>query len=370
MPRQINAAVLTGYTGTFTFRQLALREPVADEVLVEIAGCGICHTDIKVSRGYASVPLPVVLGHEGAGRVLQTGPDVDDLPAGEHVVISFPSCGLCPQCLGNHPAYCDTGQELSFSCKPSHGMPVYTGIAPAVSGGFFGQSSFATHAIVSRRNLVRVDRQFPLALLGPLGCGFQTGAGAILNVLQPKPASSLVVIGAGNVGLSAVMAAGITGLEQIIAIDSNTDRLQVALALGATHVIDTTGQQDIRSAIAGLTSGTGANYILDTTNEPTLIRSAFSALANRGTLVHSGGGGKDISVAGSHLLHGRSITGVIQGDSNPQTFIPQLLDYYRQGRFPFDRLLQSYALEDINQAIADMRVGKVIKPVLLCQGAG
>jgi aryl-alcohol dehydrogenase len=365
MTLKIKAAVLPVCAGEFEVRQLEMREPIGDEVLVEIAGCGICHTDIKVSRGYASVPLPVVLGHEGSGRVLATGSSAEDIQPGDHVVVSFPSCGQCRQCLGNHPAYCDVGQKLSFSCRPMQGSPVYIDSNPSVSGAFFGQSSFASHALVDRRNLVRVDKQFPLQLLGPLGCGFQTGAGAVLNVLQPVASSSLAVIGAGNVGLSAIMAARIAGMEQIVAVDSKAHRLQVAGRLGASHLIDTTIHQDIAGAISGITGGIGVDFVIDTTNHPALIRDAFAALANRGTLVHSGGGGKDICISGSHLLHGRTVTGVIQGDSNPQTFIPQLLGYYRQGQFPFDTLLQCFALGEINQAVAAMESGSVIKPVLV-----
>jgi aryl-alcohol dehydrogenase len=367
MSLKINAAVLEAYAGTFTIRQLAMRDPLDDEVLVAVAGCGICHTDIKVSQGYASVPMPVVLGHEGSGRVLQTGNSVEDLQPGDHVVMSFPACGHCRQCLDKHPAYCDTGQQLSFSCLPVNGQGVYMETDPAVSGAFFGQSSFATHALVARQNLVRVDKEYPLELLGPLGCGFQTGAGAILNVLQPAPTTSLAVIGAGNVGLSAIMAAGIAGMQLIIAVDNNPSRLQVAQGLGAGHLVDSTEENDIGLAIRKLTAGRGVDFVIDTTNNPALVRSAFSALANRGALVHSGGGGKDICVEGSHLLHGRTVTGVIQGDSVPQTFIPQLLAYYRAGCFPFDTLLQKYALSEINQAVADMQNGRVIKPVLLCR---
>ena len=368
MSRSITAAILPAHSKPFNLETLTLDDPGEGEVLVKIAGTGICHTDIKVSRGYATVPVPVVLGHEGAGIVETVGPGVDDLEAGDHVILSFPSCGKCPQCNGKHPAYCDNGQPLSFSCtRPASAFPLHKG-EDDFHGHFFGQSSFATHTLASDNNAVKVARDLPLESLGPLGCGFQTGAGAILNVLQPAPEKSLAVFGAGNVGLSAVMAAKIAGMNPIIAVDVHEKRLKLAREMGATHLVMLGENQDLVEAVLNITGGYGVNYSLDTTNLPYVVRRAFETLANRGTFVHSGGGGKDLCFPGSHLLHGRTVTGVIQGDSVPQTFIPRLLDYYREGRFPFDRLLSFYPLAEINNAITDMEEGRVVKPVLTMAG--
>lgn len=234
-----------------------------------------------------------------------------------------------------------------------------------VNGYFFGQSSFASYAITTPRNIVKIPNSIPLTLPGVLGCGVQTGAGAVLNVLKPQPGQSLAVFGTGTVGLSAVMAAKIAGVSPVIAIDINPSRLALVLELGATHAINATEANDLVSKIRAITNGKGVNYSLDTTNNPGLVRQAFESLANRGTYAHLGGGGKDLTFPGSHLLPGRTITGIVQGDSHPQTFIPQLLNYYREGRFPFDRLIRHYAFEEINEAIKDMEAGECIKPVLL-----
>jgi len=362
MTTPITAAVLDRLDDTFRLQSLQLRPPGSKELLVKVVACGICHTDIKVSQGYGEVPLPVVLGHEGAGIVEQVGEGVSGFSAGDAVVMSFPSCGHCPQCQASHPAYCDAGQRLSFSCGHELDDTPYT--PASIHGYFFGQSSFASHAIINVRNAVRVDRDLPLETLGPLGCGFQTGAGIVLNVLQPAPGQSLAVMGAGNVGLSAIMAARIAGMSPVIALDNNAARLALASELGATHVIDTGRDADPIATIQDLSAG-GVNFAVDTTNIPALVRLAFAALANRGTCVHSGGGGKDLVFAGSHLLHGRTVTGVIQGDSVPGEFIPQLLEYHRAGQFPFGRLLSFYPLAEINQAIDDMKGGRVVKPVLI-----
>lgn len=364
MPQEIQAAVLHDIAAPFQLETLTLKEPGHDELRVKIISTGICHTDIKVSKGYGNVPLPVVLGHEGAGIVEAIGANVEGLQAGDHVILSFPSCGHCPQCTSNHPAYCDQGQALSFSCQGSQSQSLLNNTNERVHGGFFGQSSFATQVITSVRNVIKVDTDLPLKSLGPLGCGFQTGAGAILNVLQPPLGQSLAVFGAGNVGLSAIMAARIAAMDPVIAVDTNVKRLQLALELGATHVINPVEEEPLK-AIQAVTSQLGVNFALDTTNEPEVVRQAFAALANRGTCIHSGGGGKELCFPGSQLLLGRTVTGVIQGDSVPQTFIPQLLDYYRQGSFPFEKLLSFYALADINKAVQDMEQGLVVKPVLV-----
>jgi len=274
---------------------------------------------------------------------------------GDHVVLSFPSCGHCPACNSHHPAYCDAGQALSFACTGEGYGDIH--------GHFFGQSSFAEVAMAGESNVVKVNDDLALECLGPLGCGFQTGAGAILNVLQPAPGESLAVFGAGNVGLAAIMAARIAGMGPVIAVDVNPQRLALAQSLGASAGVDLSRESEPVDVIKRLTGG-GAGYTLDTTNQPEVIRRAFESLANRGTCVHSGGGGKDLTFPGSYLLHGRTVTGVIQGDSVPQIFIPQLLDYHGEGLFPFDRLLAFYPLAEINHAVADMEAGKVVKPVL------
>ena len=364
MSYSISAAVLRELSAPFKLETLTLEEPADDEILVRIVSAGICHTDIKVSKGYAGVPLPVVLGHEGAGVVEQTGKSVTTVAPGDHVLLTFDSCGDCLQCNARHPAYCDNGQTLSFACLGRHSTSSLTLNGERIYGSFFGQSSFASHVISNERNTVKVDEDLPLEKLGPLGCGFQTGAGAILNVLQPAAGESLAIFGGGNVGLSAVMAAVISELDPIIVVDNNADRLAMALSLGASHVINTAKETDTVAQINTITGNNGVNYSVDTTNIPALVRQAFESLANRGSCIHSGGGGKDLTFAGSHLLHGRSVQGVIQGDSDPQAFIAQLLSYYRNGLFPFDKLLSFYPLAEINRAVSDMTAGQVIKPVL------
>ncbi len=363
---RIDAAVLNELAGEFTIEALDLEAPRAHEVRVEIAGVGICHTDVKMARGYRPVRLPLVLGHEGSGTVVDVGSEVTKVRPGDRVVLSFDSCGACEHCQSGHPAVCDLVDELTFGCARLDGSSPLKRDGEVVHGCFFGQSSFSTIALATDRNTVRVDADAPLELLGPLGCGVQTGAGAVFNSLDVQPGTSLVVFGAGTVGLSAVMAARVVGAGTIVAVDRHPSRLSLAADLGATHTIDTSQVEGPDTLVAAVKAacGGGAHYALDTTNVVSLVEAAIGSLRVRGTYGHVGGGGTTIGVSTGHLLAGRTITGIIQGDSVPDVMIPRLIDLHRQGRFPFDRLVTFYEFGDINQAISDMQAGETVKPVL------
>jgi aryl-alcohol dehydrogenase len=366
MAIEVTAAVLRGFRQPFVLETLRLEAPRDDEILVRMHSVGICHTDVKITHGYLPVPLPVVLGHEGAGVVEAVGGAVHGIGIGDPVVLSFSACGACPACRQSHPAYCDQAAALTFSCRrPSDGGTPLRAADGPVQGYFFGQSSFATHAITTAATVVRLPRDVPLWLPGVLGCGVQTGAGTVLNVLRPAAGESLAVFGSGTVGLSAVMAARLRGVAPLIAIDLLPQRLALARELGATHTVLAGPGTDVPGALRAATAGRGVHYSLDTTNDPVVVRQAFESLGPRGTYAHVGGGGKDLVFPGSHLLPGRTITGVVQGDSHPQTFIPQLLDWQRRGEFPFERLITRYPFTAINAAVADMEAGRCIKPVLV-----
>src|SRR5438309_488089 len=232
------AAVVKAKGEPFKIEQVQLDEPRADEVLVKVVGTGVCHTDLICRDQWYPVPLPAVLGHEGSGVVEAVGSAVTKVQPGDHVVLSFVSCGECVACKEGAPAYCGGLYDLNFSgLRPDKTTALSSGGSP-VHGHFFGQSSFATYALAYERNVVKVDRTAPLELLGPLGCGIQTGAGAVLNSLHPDAGSSIVVFGVGSVGLAAVMAAHVAGCTTIVAVDLKPSRLEAAKRVGATHVID------------------------------------------------------------------------------------------------------------------------------------
>lgn len=358
---QIQAAVTAEQGSDFEWQSVELAEPALGEIRVRIVATGVCHTD-AVARDLGIAPFPIVLGHEGAGVVEALGEGVSGLEMGDHVVLSFAHCGGCGHCLTGHPTVCDTFNELNFGGAMDDGSHRLAHGDESLAT-FFGQSSFATHAVVSARNAVKVDPEVDLALLGPLGCGIQTGAGTVLNRLKPEFGSSLVVYGCGAVGLSAIMAASITGCRQIIAVDVHDSRLELARELGATHVIN--GQQeDTVERVREITGG-GSQFAVETTGVPVVVRQSLQALKPLGVSAIVGVTPEvTLDVHHDLMAEGKSMIGVIEGDSVPRVFIPQLVAYYKEGRFPFDRLVKFYAPEQINQAFEDSKNGTTVKPVL------
>lgn len=365
MSTSTTAAVLRASDGAFTIETLTLDEPAPGEVRVALVASGICHTDSAVRDPFRPTPYPVVLGHEGSGRIEAIGPGVTDLEVGQPVVLSFSSCGHCRFCSRGESSYCEQMWDLNFSCCRPDGSTSLTDEDGAVGSHFFGQSSFATHAIVPRSSIVPVPDDAPLELLGPLGCGVQTGAGAVFNVFQPDPGESLVVFGCGAVGMSAILAAQIAGCNPIIGVDIHDGRLETAVRLGATHTINS-ASEDVMSALLEITAG-GVDYSFDAVGAPGTFEAAVASLAHRGTCGFVAAGGPDhtAEVSLRALLSGKTITGILEGSSTPSVFIPQLIELHRQGRFPFDKLITTFPLAEINEAEAASKSGEVIKPVLL-----
>src|ERR1700751_3768726 len=235
---QISAAVVQEVGAPFTLTDVDLQDPAPDEVVVQIAGAGICHTDVAVQQGHLPFPLPGVLGHEGSGTVVGVGSDVTRVVPGDQVAISFNSCAECRQCAKGQPAYCHGFLEYNFGGVRPDGSSGLASAGTKLGANFFGQSSLATHALAHERNIVKLPPGTPVELVGPLGCGVQTGAGAVMNSLDVQTGSTVVVAGAGAVGLSAVMAAVVREAASIIAVDLHDSRRTLATELGATHTIN------------------------------------------------------------------------------------------------------------------------------------
>ena len=363
----IKAAVAESKGAPFKIEELELDEPRPDEVLVRIVACGICQTDSHAWHQHRPVPLPAILGHEGAGVVERIGSTVTSVAAGDHVVLSYQACGRCRQCFGGHYPYCDRAAEANFAgarLDGSNGVHRRggAGIAGDVHGHFFGQSSFATYALTTERNTVKVPDDVPLEILAPLGCGLQTGAGAVLNTFGMSPRESIAVFGTGAVGLAAVMAARVIAAGAIIAVDINAQRLAVASELGATHTINPR-DADVSAELHRIT-GRGVNYVFETSGREEMLRHAVNALAPLGQVGLVASAGSDATVGVANLMLGKQVRGIIQGDAVPQLFIPQLIELYKAGQFPFDRLLRHFPFEKINEAFAAAASGDVIKPVL------
>ena len=366
---KVLAAVVREKKAPFLFEELDMEvQPRANEVLVRIIATGICQTDVHIRNQEYQVPLPVVLGHEGAGIVEQVGDGVVTVQPGDHVTLSYQACGSCPSCRTGHYPYCYYGYEANFGGARLDGTNALSrensSGKEVVHGHFFGQSSFATYALATEQNVVKVPKDVPLELLGPLGCGLQTGAGAVLNSLKVQAGSSIVILGTGTVGMAAIMAARIAGAGSIIAVDVSPQRLQLASELGATHTVN--GKEgDTAQRIKEITI-TGADYVLEITGLPQMLKMGVNVLAPLGTAALIGGApaGTEAPIDMASLLGGRTLRGIAQGDSIPQIFIPKLIDYYKSGQFPFDRLVRYYDFKDINLAIEDMVSTKVIKPIL------
>jgi aryl-alcohol dehydrogenase len=363
------AAVLRSYESPFAVEEVVLNAGPADgEILVRIAGCGMCRTDLAVRRSAGRSPLPAVLGHEGAGVVVETGSPDTGLSVGDHVVLSFDSCGHCRNCLGAAPAYCDSFASLNlFGGRRENAARFTDAAGGALAPRWFGQSTFAEYAMVPARNAVRVDPSLPLELLGPLGCGFLTGAGAVFHSFGVGPGDTVAVFGAGAVGLAAVMAATAAGAVTV-AVDRYPERLALAEQFGAIPLragpADLPSGPDLADRVRRLTDG-GAQYALDTTGSARLINDALRALRPTGHLglvarLHTA-----LPIEPGALDRGRRISHICEGDAVPGLLIPRLTGLWQAGRFPFDQLIRTYPLADINEAERDCDAGRVVKPVLV-----
>ncbi|MGY9072673.1 MAG: NAD(P)-dependent alcohol dehydrogenase [Acidimicrobiales bacterium] len=360
---KVTAAVLRSGDSPYELLEVELQAPQPGEVRVRIVGAGMCHTDTGMRAPFRNIDFPVVLGHEGAGVIEAVGAGVD-LRIGQPVVLSFRSCRNCPNCLNGELAYCDTMFPLNFEVHRGDGTTAFSLDGAPIGSHFFGQSSFATHVIADARSVVPVADDAQLDIIGPLGCGVQTGAGAVLNTLRPRPNSAIAIIGSGAVGLSALLAAVMVGCGPIVAIDRHPGRLELARNLGATHTLD--AGDDLATSLLNITDGRGFDNIFDTTGVGEVFSAAALALAIRGTLatVAAHGEAPMAEFSMRSLINGRSVKGIIEGDAVPQTFIPELLARHKSGDFPFDRLVTHFPFDQINEAEQASADGSVIKPVL------
>lgn len=362
----IRAAVARGPRAPLTFETLRLEDPRDGEILVRVVATGICNTDIGMRDQHLPTPLPVVLGHEGSGVVERVGGGVTKVKPGDHVVMTYNSCGHCASCFDGQPTYCHEFFPRNFFGTRPDGSTALSKDGERVHANIFGQSSFASYALCHERNIVKVPDDAPLELLGPLACGVQTGAGAVLNSLKVLPGKSLAVFGAGAVGLSAVMAARVAGATTIVAVDINDDRLRLAQELGATHVFNSK-VNGLGERIMEITARIGVDYSIDATGIPSVVEEAVRVLAPRGccAVVGAPAAGSIVQLDLTHIMTaGRQLRGVIEGDSNPDAFIPTLIRLYQKGLFPFDKLVKFYSFEQINEALDDAQHGRVLKPIV------
>ncbi|AEM85976.1 NAD(P)-dependent alcohol dehydrogenase [Streptomyces violaceusniger] len=365
----ITAAVLDRVGSPFVLKEVEIVDPGRDEVLVELHGSGLCHTDVAVQHGHTPFPLPGVLGHEGSGIVRSVGAGVSGLAVGDHVCLSFDSCGECGNCRDGVPSYCDTFIARNFVGSRLDGSGTLSLDGEPLGSNFLGQSSFASHAVAGARSVVKIPTEVPLALAAPLGCGIQTGAGAVLRSLNVQPGGSVLILGAGSVGLSAVMAAVLAGAQTIVVAEPLESRRLAAKDLGATHGLDPVAgklHEQIREIVPR-----GVRYAVDTTAKPAVLGEVVQAMAKRGAIALLGVPSDPTAVLplslGLSQILGLTVAGSVEGDSDPHTFIPWLLDRYLQGRFPIDRMVTTVPFADINEAVLTQTRGDAVKVVLTHQ---
>lgn len=361
------AAVARHNHQPLTIEELELDDLRPNEVRVKVVASGICHTDAIVRDGVYPTPLPVVLGHEGSGIVEEIGSEVTTCQVGDHVLLAAAYCGKCDMCRSGQPTYCENGFGQLFGGSRTDGSKAFSKDGEAVGSHFFGQSSFAHYTNAMENSVVVVPKDVDLEILGPIGCGLNTGAGTVLNEMRPPAGTSLAVFGTGAVGSAGIMAARIAGCTKIIAVDIHDSRLELAQELGATHTINSKNG-DVVTELRSITGGKGINFALDTTGLPGLLAQAADALAIRGMLVQVGASAPGTTVpfeVGNSLLKGWTFKTVIEGSSVPQVFMPRLIELWQQGRFPFDKLIKKYPLADINTGFAESASGAVIKPVVV-----
>lgn len=360
------AAVVLEQGGDFVLTELELDEPRADEVLVRLTATGVCHTDLTLRSFLPAEMFPHVFGHEGAGVVEAVGAEVTGVAVGDHVVMSFRSCRSCAACRAGQVGYCASSLALNYLGMRPDGSTTYHRDGQPVFGSFFGQSSFSRYALAYADNCVVVDRDLDLTLAAPFGCGFQTGAGTVLDVLAAGPADRLAVWGVGAVGLAALAAARACEVAAVVAVDVLPSRLEQAARFGAVTV-DATGLDPatVVERVKELTGG-GATCAVDTTALAPVVKQAQQALASRGTLVALGLGAEEYAVDAVDLLqHGKTVRGSVEGDADPQQMIPRLLRMRAEGHFDVDHLVRTYPFTAINRAVADVTAGEVVKPVLV-----
>jgi len=369
----ITAAVLNAPGTPLVIEPLEIEAPRDREIRVRLVATGVCHTDISVMGRPFPVDQPIVLGHEGAGVVESVGSAVSKVKVGDRVVLSYNFCGTCASCQRHAPSYCQYFFGSNFLGQRRDGSTALSRDGQPVRHNFFGQSSFATHCLCTEQNVVKVPDSVPhelFELLGPLGCGIQTGAGAIINVLKPQMGESVVVFGTGAVGMAGLMAARAIGAATIVAVDRVADRLALAAELGATHTVLADGDTDVVARIRDITGG-GADCSLDTTAVSTVLRQALDCLGPLGRCGFVGGApvGTQLEVdVRDVMLNGKTLRGIVEGDANADAFIPDLIRMQAQGRFPFEKLMKIYPFESIHQAIADSCAGLTVKPVLRMPG--
>jgi S-(hydroxymethyl)glutathione dehydrogenase/alcohol dehydrogenase len=363
----VRAAVLRAVNESLSVEDVELADPDVGEVVVRLHASGVCHSDWNVVSGATPNPLPVVLGHEGAGVVEAVGPGVSAVAEGDHVVLSWlPACGRCFFCAEGRPALCEHAMEGMFDgTLPNGGLRLSQNGNALYHYSFL--STFAERCIVPEECCVPIRQDAPLDVAALVGCAIMTGVGAAINRARVEPRSAVAVFGAGGVGLSVILGSRLAGAGTIVAVDPVPLKRDLARELGATHGVDPQGE-DAVTALRELTEGRGVDYAFDAAGVPGIVAQAYESVRRGGTVICIGipPVGAEASLPGPSLPRDEKVvTGSFYGSCRPHVDMPLLLDLFMDGRLPLDRLVtRTFPLEEINDAFAAMNAGEVARAVI------
>jgi S-(hydroxymethyl)glutathione dehydrogenase/alcohol dehydrogenase len=357
-------AVVAHEVNKFSVEDVSLDPPQAGEVLVKMAATGVCRSDLAAINGTLPLPLPMVIGHEGAGVIDQVGEGVTNVAPGDHVVLSFvPNCGDCFHCLRGEPYLCvagaPTGRMLDGTARARlKGQEINVML-------FLG--NMAEYCVVPSISVVPIDKDISLQAAALVGCGVTTGVGAAIKTAQVRPGSSVAVFGCGGVGLSVIQGARIAGADRIIGVDLADNKLELASQFGATDTVN--ASEDAPTRIKELTGGHGVDYAFEVVGASATIEAAYRAARRGGMVIVVGAGSLIDMVKFSALLlfaEAKTIKGCMYGNVNPRVDFPQLLDLYRHGRLELDRMVtRTYTIDEAPQAFEDMEKGLNARGVIV-----
>jgi S-(hydroxymethyl)glutathione dehydrogenase/alcohol dehydrogenase len=367
MSQRAKAVVVREIGKPVAVEQIEVEPPRHGEATVRLAACGVCHSDLSAANGTISYPLPLVLGHEGAGVVTAVGEGVSRYAVGDHVISSFVSmCGRCHYCQTGRPQLCVQSLQALYTLPD--GTVRTRDSAGSALNVFCGCGVMAEFATVHSDSLVKIDKQMPLDRAALIGCGVMTGVGAVINTARVEAGSIAVVFGCGGVGLNAVQGCAIAGARMIVAVDTSEPKLELAKTFGATHTFNVSGQDNVGKALYKLTGG-GADYAFDCVGSGRIAEQAWGVLRRGGTAVIVGiAGAKDqISLNAQQVaLSEKRLTGSYYGSARPSQDFPRLIGLYRGGRLKLDELItRTYSIDEAPQAFADLAQGREGRGVII-----
>ena len=357
----MRAAVLREYGGKMPVEELELRAPGPSEVRVQLAACGVCHSDLSVQQGIMPIPVPCVLGHEGAGTVVEVGAGVTNVAEGDHVIMApIAPCRTCFFCLRGQPTLCEHGFDHMFTAYAHAG-------SEAIGPGL-GPAAFGEETIVPAGSVVPIDAAFPIEVAALIGCGVVTGVGSVVNSAKVEAGATVAVIGCGGVGLAAIQAARMSGASQVIAVDRVAERLGHATGSGATDAIDATNGDPV-AAVRALTDGRGVDYSFEVVGLSATISQAYDMARRGGTVTVVGAGAFDDMVsfsAAQLMVDGRTVRGCVFGSTDPLRDFPRLVRWQERGLLDLERLVtRRIGLDDIDEAFGEMLDGKGARSVIV-----